>query len=232
MSYSPALALEDFVPSVLSLLAFTIVARVVRAIDAPSGRWALAGGLVVVAGGLSRATWKLVLATTGTDLAPVYLALFPALAFGFPTLATATWRAASIARGGRPRIAAPVPGALALAALAPVTLALASSEGRLAPLLWLLAGTLGSVALSLILAGWARRAGRPRIAVLLVINLVITIVLNAVARSAQGSEAIQWVQQGINTANQLLFLFAVRALAPAAVPHSDSSAAAAADARP
>jgi hypothetical protein len=226
-SYSAALALEDFVPSILALAAFLVVARMARALDEDAARWALAGGLLVVAGGLSRAAWKFVGATTGADIAPLYLALFPALAFGYPTIATAVLRAARVAAGRRPRVPAALPGALALLVLAPVTVAFATPEGRLVPLLWLVAGTLGSAALSLVLAGWARRAGRPRLALLFVVNLVVTIALNGVARSAQGSESIQWLQQGINTANQLLFLLAIRALAPAVVPsagHADDRA--------
>jgi len=224
--YSLGLALEDFVPSVLSLFAFLIVARMVRSMDEASGRWALAGGLLVVAGGLSRATWKLALSTTGADLEPLYLALFPALAFGYPTLATATWRAARVAGGGRARIPAALPGAVAVLVLVPLTAVLWSPESRLVPLLWLVAGTIGSAALSLVLARWALQAGRPRLAALLLLNLAITVILNGVARSAQGAEAIQWVQQGINTANQLLFLLTVRALEPTLVARRDRDPAA------
>jgi len=228
--YTAALALEDFVPSILALAAFLLVARAVRAIDARDSRWALAGGLLIVAGGLSRALWKLIGAVTGADLAPLFVALFPALAFGYPTIATAAWRAGRLADGRLPRVPAALPGVLALVVLAPATVAFASPEGRLVPLLWLVAGTLGSAALSLVLARWAQRVGRPRLAALFVLNLVITIALNGVARSAQGSEGIQWLQQGINTANQLLFLLAIRALVPSVVPatkHVDERADAA-----
>lgn len=224
--YSLGLALEDFVPSALSLVAFLAVTRIARSMDERSARWALAGGLLVVAGGLSRATWKLVLSTTGADVELLYLALYPALAFGFPTLATATWRAARATDGGQARIPAALPGALVVLILVPLTVAFWSPEGRLVPLLWLVAGTMGSAALSLVLARWARRAGRPRVAALLLLNLATTLIINGVARSAQSSEAIQWVQQGINTVNQLLFLLAVRTLEPSVVTGGERDATA------
>ena len=104
---------------------------------------------------------------------------------------------------------------IALALLVPLTVALLSPGSRIVPLSWLLASVIGSGWLSLALALEARRTDRPSLAWLFALNLLITLTLNGVARASQAPEAIQWVQQIINTANQLLFLVAVRRLAAA-----------------
>ena len=65
---SLALALEDFVPVVLTAIGLLLIVRMIDRVDRGAGAWAALGAILVVAGGLSRATWKLVMAAGGPDL--------------------------------------------------------------------------------------------------------------------------------------------------------------------
>ena len=73
--YSLALALEDFVPVVLSAFGLLVVARLARVRSASLGRVALLAASLIVLGGASRASWKVIVASGGPDIAPLYLLL-------------------------------------------------------------------------------------------------------------------------------------------------------------
>jgi hypothetical protein len=209
---SVPLALEDFVPVLLSAVGFAFIVRLILRHDKASGRWAALGVVLIVAGGLSRAAWKLLFASGGPDLAPLHAGLYPLLAIGFPLLALSIWtaRRTDDADPRHLRIWAPV--AVLGTVLVAVTFFAGAGAGRLVPLVWLAAATVGSASVSLLLFRWARAAGLPRIGWLFVANLAITIALNGLARPADQTEALQWVQQGLNTVNQALFLIAARSL--------------------
>lgn len=203
--YSLALALQDFVPVALAAVGWVYVVRVVSRADPGAGRLALVGATAVVAGGTSRAVWKAVVALDGPDVAVLFAALYPLLAFGFLALAGALL-AVSLGRApGRVARAVPI---VAVALLALASVLLGPGTGRLVPVMWLAVATLGSVTVGMLLAGLARRAGHPGVATLFVVGVVATVVLNGLARSADQSEPVQWIYQSLNTLNQLVFLLA------------------------
>jgi hypothetical protein len=226
---SVPLAVEDFVPVAVSAAGFAFVARALRTVDPAAGRQGAIGAALIVSGGLSRATWKLVYAMGGPDLGWLHAALYPLLAAGFALLALALWGArhawADGSAGGAVRKGATHPGRSSrswwpvpalLAALVAVTVLLGPGSGRLVPLLWLATATIGTGAMALLLGRWARALGRPRLGWAFVGYLVITITLNGLARPAEQTEALQWAQQLVNTANSVLFAFAAHRLAAAA----------------
>ncbi len=96
--------------------------------------------------------------------------------------------------------------AIALAVLLPLTVVLAPAGGRILPLLWLFTATSASVCTSLLLARWARWIGRPGLGWLFIVSMVVTLLLNGLARAEAQSEALQWVEQLLNTLNQGAFL--------------------------
>jgi len=71
---SLALAIEDFVPVLLTAFGLLLIVRMIRRVDPGAGAWAALGAVVVVAGGLSRASWKLVMTAGGPDLVPLFVA--------------------------------------------------------------------------------------------------------------------------------------------------------------
>jgi len=224
------LALEDFVPVVLTAGGLWFVVSLVGRADRSAGRWAAIGAILIVAGGLSRAIWKTVVATGGADVAALFAVLYLLLATGYLVLAVVVWRGrqAHTGRPGRsagdPRLRVWMPAAIVLAILLPVTAILAPSGGRLLPILWLFAATIGSITTSLLLARWARDLGRPGIGWLFIVSLTVTLVLNGLARASDQSEALQWVEQLVNTLNQGIFLIAALRLERAAAAAAAAAA--------
>jgi hypothetical protein len=212
---SLVLALEDFVPVILTAIGLRFVVRMVGLADRAAGRWAALGATLIVAGGLSRATWKTILAIGGPDIAALFVALYALLAIGYLLLAMAIWHARQLANdppSGVVRIPVWAPAGVALLVLLPLTMALVPTGGRGLPVLWLLAATIGSVSTSVLLARWARGAGRPGIGWLFIASILVTLGLNGLARVGDQSEALQWVEQLLNTLNQAFFLAAAMRL--------------------
>ncbi|MFD9465402.1 hypothetical protein [Streptomyces sp. NPDC060027] len=89
VDYPVALALQDFMPVVLTGVgAACLIRPVARAV--PRARaTAATGTALILAGGLSKAVWKLVVSLDGPDVQPMNKALFPLLAAGFLLLAHA-----------------------------------------------------------------------------------------------------------------------------------------------
>jgi hypothetical protein len=178
----------------------------IRRLDRGAGAWAALGAVLVVAGGLSRATWKLVMAAGGPDLVPLFLALYVLLATGYLLFVMALWRGWQAANGRRARVPTWSAAAIALGVLLPLTVVLAPAGGRILPLLWLFTATSASVCTSLVLARWARGIGRPGLGWLFIVSMVVTLLLNGLARAETQSEALQWAEQLLNTLNQGAFL--------------------------
>ena len=203
--YSLALALQDFVPVVLSAIGWVYVVRVASGAGPRTGRLATVGATAVVAGGLLRAVWKTMVALDGPDVVVLYAALYPLLTFGFLALAGALLALNADRSPGRLARSLPI---IAVALLAVASVLLDTGNGRLVPVLWLAVATVGSITVGLLLANLARRSGHPGIAMLFLVGVVATVLLNGVARSADQSEPVQWVAQSLNTLNQLVFMLA------------------------
>jgi hypothetical protein len=171
--------------------------------------WAALGVILIVSAGLARASWKLIVATGGSDIAILHGALYVLLAPGFLILGTAIWRTrAGVATTTRPRTPPWLLTASTFVALVLVTVLLGSSGGRFVPLIWLAAATCGVALVSVGLFLLARDRGRSRLAWLFLAYLAITLVLNGLARASVQTESLQWVEQSLNTLNQVLFLVA------------------------
>lgn len=204
---SVPLALFDFVPVVVSAVGLGLVARLVGRTVPALAIWAALGVGLIVSAGLARASWKLIVATGGPDIAVLHGALYVLLAPGFLILGTVIWRT----RGGTAtatRHRTPPWGLAATAVVVLVlgTVLLGSPGSRLVPLIWLAAATVGVALVSVGLFVLARRHGRSRLAWLFVAYLGITLALNGFARAAVQTESLQWVEQSLNTLNQALFL--------------------------
>ncbi|MFD7431539.1 hypothetical protein ACFV6Z_31480 [Streptomyces sp. NPDC059818] len=209
LDYPVSLAVEDFVPVVLTALAAVrLVAPAAR--TGTTGRTLAASGAVLIAaGGLSKAGWKLIVAVEGPDIQALNKALFPLLSAGFLLLALALLRFplpgtdGSGSRGGRlPMVFA---GLWAVAATA--SAALASTV----PVMALTIAGVTVVAVRLILL--ARVAGDTLAASAAGFWLLGMYVLGPLAGPDQ-SVALQWVEQSCNTLTQAAALFAAWRLAP------------------
>jgi hypothetical protein len=180
-----ALAAEDYVPVLLTIAAVTLLAR-----GAPTRRpFALLGAVLIAIGGLSKATWKLLVVTLGNDHPILADALFPLLGTGFMLLSWALLR----------RVPAVVPAVLVVGALGA-----AVAVGDTWPCLILT--ILGATALAVALIRHpARTATTTTFAALW---LTGQYALGPLAAKANQTLTLQWVEQGANTAAQACLLVA------------------------
>jgi hypothetical protein len=201
------LAVYNFLPVALTGVALWYLARYVESQDALHHPLALAGGALILAGGLSKAAWKLIAAVSGIDLVWLSNALFPLMAPGFALLAAALW-GATRRRPGRPpdpqagRVA---PRVLWSAALVAIVLAFtaaalrqwvfATPRGWFLPLLLL--ASLSNLAVSVLLIGTSMGLRRWSVAALFAVNLAMIFALQPIAMATPKTLALHWLEQSL-----------------------------------
>lgn len=179
-----AMGVEDLVPVVLTGATAVLLARRL-------GRPALfAAAALLVAGGAAKASWKIVLAATGTDVAVLAELLFPLLAAGFCIAAAGLWR----------------PGPVRAGVLAWCASAVAAVAARgLWPFIALTVGA--STAVTLWVARTAVDRGTRAGAALALGQLAASLGMARLAAVEQ-TTALQWVEQAANTAGAAALLAA------------------------
>ena len=214
-AYSMALALQDYVPVILSGLGLFFIARMVAKMEPAAGMLGYAGVALITAGGVSKATWKLILALTAgqTNVVVLDQFLFYGLSSGFILVTFALFY-------GQRRVYADKPAGnvwlwpLLTAGLTVGTALFVSvnyyDPTRTGQQMWFFI-LLGMTTLFNILAlglatGKARHNGLWLAAVLFLVNLVGIILLQGLARIPSRVESLQWVQQGLNTLCQLALI--------------------------
>jgi hypothetical protein len=203
MEYSVPMALEDFLPVVLSAFGFSWIAKALRRKQAAAGQLAWVGALLIVLGGFSKAAWKLIIASTGTDIVWMREALFPLMGPGFVMLAWALWRGLKARKFSAAQIWL-VPLLLSLLALTAAAYLAMTQPNRRWSLLLLIVTTLGNVWASAQLIGssWQRNV---RGAALLFLYNLLTIFLQARLARMEQTIALQWLEQLNNTLSWAAF---------------------------
>ncbi|MFG2867508.1 hypothetical protein [Streptomyces sp. NPDC048338] len=225
LDYPLALAVEDFVPVVLTGLGAALLTGPLRRHSARTGLTGTVGTALILLGGLSKAVWKLVVALDGPDLQVLNKALFPCLSAGFLLLAHALLTLPA-ARGPEPaggRLTPPLWGfAAAWTATGVVGLLLTSTAPHL--VLTIVAVTVCAVRLILL-----ARSDRDAVAAAAGgLWLTGMYVLGPLAARPDQSVALQWVEQSANTLTQgALVLLAwrlarLRRTAPSPAPSPSS----------
>lgn len=200
--YTVGLALYDFFPSLFTGIALFYLARMLP--QAAHARLAALGGGLVVLAGVLKATWKLIMATSGTDIVLFSEALFPLMGPGFFFVALAVW--ASLRSRPTPylwRVAALV-AALAFVLAGLLTL---NTERGYFPVFLMLA-SLSNVALSVMLINAAVRRGRWLAGGLFFVNIAMVFALQPIAQMPDKSIAIHWFEQSLTTGGAAAFALA------------------------
>ncbi len=201
------LAVYNLLPVMLTGVALWYLGRYVASQDAANHPLALAGGALILAGGLAKAAWKLIAAVSGIDLVWLSNALFPLMAPGFTLLAAALWSATGRRRDrlcdaqGR-RVC---PRGLWSAALLMIVLAFtaaalrqwvfATPRGWFLPLLLL--ASLSNLAVSVLLIGTSLRLRRWSVAALFAVNLAMIFALQPIAMATPKTLALHWLEQSL-----------------------------------
>jgi hypothetical protein len=213
--FTLALALYDFVPVALTAIAAYYVARLVLASGLAYAHLVDAGGVLVVAAGLSKAVWKLNATLTGQDIVWLSNLLFPLMAPGFALLAGGMWGAQRRRRGKRAWLWVCWGGPLLLIG---VTYAMAAyqtwgagvARGWFPPMMNL--ASLANITLTGLLFASAWREGRRGLAFLFLVNLGMVFALIPIAQMENHSIAMHWFEQTLTAVGAASFAYASRGL--------------------
>jgi hypothetical protein len=186
--YPLSLAVEDLVPTVLAFGGFWLLANI-RPVRA---RQARLGAVLILAGGLAKCAWKLLVAAGGPDLPWLAGMLFPLMALGAALLLGALHKTPSWV----------YPAVVAAAGVA------AAGLRTMQPIFIL--ATLGVTAISVTGAVLAARRRSWLAAALFILSVFAVGALAPLRASEQHATLVyQWIEQGINTTAQAAFLLAV-----------------------
>jgi hypothetical protein len=208
MTPTIALALEDFAPVLLTLLALIWLNRIVYEMDRPSGHIALLGSILIVLGGLLKATSKLIWAVSGTQILWMDRSLFLLMAPGFGCVAWALWCGQGcLFRRTRPRFVWQVPLLFSLLVGGGAAYFYHTSRDRMSFFILLTLVVLASSLMLILLAFHAWRYRNKMIASLFLLYLIITLALDGMARTSDGTIGMEWAKQLVNTAAAALLAF-------------------------
>jgi hypothetical protein len=215
MEYTFSLALVDFLPVFFAAVGFSYIGRLVSFVLPLQGRIAFLGGTLVVLGGFTKAVWKLLMASSaGTmNLAWMENAMFILMAPGYILLAWSVWQTARSVQGKRTF------GAWALPVTVNMFLFLTSfylyKSDHLSPAwerILLTTLVLATLLTGFLLIAFAARLKLPVAAGLFLVNLLVVLIMNGLARQAEQSIRLQWTEEVINVVCWLAFAFGARIL--------------------
>ena len=198
--YTLGLALFDYLPVIAAAIGLTLVCRYCAMMGRQTGRWIYLVPLVAVTGGALKATWKLIVVTTGTNIQWMSDQLFFFIASGYVLLASlvvmslrAHARNAQLSASWW-RMPLGLAGAIVVTALVLAN----SSESRSWAFLLLGVMSIANLVFSVRLIGHSV-GQRKWLAVLgFSLNLVLAYVLVALARIPEQTLELQWAEEILN----------------------------------
>ncbi len=209
MTPTLALALEDFVPGLLTLLALLWLTQMIFAMDRRSGYVAALGSLLVVLGGLFKATSKLLWVFSGELITWMENSLFTLMAPGFAFLAWAIWCGQRrVFRDTSTQFVFQVPMSFFLIIGGGTFYFNSSDQGRIWFFVLLTLVVLMSSLMLILLNRHAMHYHLKGTASLFLVYLVITLVLNGMARTPSPTTSVEWMKQIINTGASLILALA------------------------
>jgi len=211
MEYTLSLALVDFLPVTFTAIGFYLLYRMISHVNATQGKVAIVGAVLVVMGGLLKAVWKTIMASTGGATNIVWMddGLFAWMAPGYVILAWSVWQTVRSVRGQKMFHAWLVPAIIAALTLGFAYYLFASQSDRW-NLVLLIVMVLASVITSVLLIVFAFRQKLPLAGVLFIVNILCVFILSGMARIPEQTIALQWTEESINTVSWLCFAIAAK----------------------
>ena len=208
--YTISLALVDYLPVVFSLIGMIFIVRMIHQLEESHRALAVTGVVLIIAGGVLKATWKLIMAFSAgqTDIALMSEIMFPLMAPGFTILAWAVWSSVRAYQGKsylKPIWLGPV---IIIAVFAGLTAFMATRGGTTWRMVLLMQMTLGNLASLIALIAFSIRQKMPAMAALFGVNLVLTFAMSGMAAAAEQTIANQWIEELTNTVSWMAFAFA------------------------
>ena len=196
------LAIEDILLVIFFAAGLYFVAKTVARECSICGSLAYLGGVLITIGGALKVGWKLILATTGNDVAWLNNGMFAWMSAGFICLAWALWRSRKV---NSPVFWAAVPVILIAATLGSAAYNASGRETRAWFFILLGVTTLFNLLVSLQLVRRSYDVGNWIALALFVFNLACVFSLAAVSDQ---TVTLQWIKQITNTLSQLAFAIA------------------------
>ena len=200
------LALEAFLPVLLSGVGTFFLARLIRKLDQSCGDLASLGFLLITLGSFLHALWKLLLATNALNISVLNYSLFIFTAPGFVLLAWALWNTFYGGPSGTPVWVVPViiivvgGGAAAINAL--------SKGGQRWFYILLGLATIAQIVMAVLLAWQSWRRGLQFAALMFIFYLIMISVQASFFRFLASSLTLQWIGQTASTIFLATFAYA------------------------
>ena len=208
--FTLGLALYDFVPVLFTAVAVLFIARMIQQHEPTRAPLAYTGAGLVIAAGLSKALWKLLVTTTGQDIGLLANALFPLMAPGFTLLAFSFWSAMCRRRGNATRHYITVMSLLAIFLVFLIAFirswGLEIERGWFMPIMTLASVTNLALTVMLMVAAW--RQGRWPLALLFVVNVAMVFALQQIAQIEPMTIALHWLEQTLTAVGAGAFALA------------------------
>lgn len=208
--YSVPLALEDFIPVILSSCGLFLIARMVQRVDEGLGRMAFLGWLLVTMGGLLKASWKLMMALSDAQTNVIWMdkGMFLWMAAGFTFIAFAVWFTGEMMLGKKRARRIWLGPGLLLGLTAVAILFTGFPDPTVSTWRFILLGvmTLSNITLMILLIQKSRHFGLTSAAILFAVNIILVFILNGMARIPEQTIPLQWTEQLLNTTAQGAFL--------------------------
>jgi hypothetical protein len=217
--YTIFMALQDYLPVLLSSVGLFFLSRMVARIDQDSGRLATLGWILITLGGLNKATWKLIMAATSSQTNLVWLddSLFVLLGTGFLFMGFAIWYAQRRMQEKQLPFfknvyIVPVTIAAVFVGLA-VFMSLSQPTTRIPFYMLLGLTTVGNFVTGGLLIRQGLQQGSRLAALLFGFNLLAILMLTGMARIDPQTIPLEWAAQITNTISNAAFAFAAYKLA-------------------
>lgn len=201
--FTVPMALEDYLPIAFSAFGLFMVAKTIRQKHPNAAMLAGLGAVLIVTDGLLKATWKLIYATSGQDIAWMHDSLFVLMGPGFMMFSWALWRGLKNTPSTFLQVWA-IPMVIVAFAMAIAGYLAMTQPNRSWARVLLMLTTFGTVWMSgqLIRSSWKRGL---YLAIFLFVYNIITIFLQAWLAQMPQTTALQWTGQINNTLSWAAF---------------------------
>jgi hypothetical protein len=211
MEYTFSLALVDFLPVTFTAIGFFFLYKMISHVNAAQGKVAIVGAVLVVMGGLLKAIWKIIMASTGGATNIVWMddGLFAWMTPGYVILAWSVWQTVRSVRGQKIFHVWLMPVIISALTLGFAYKLFASQSDRW-NLVLLIVMVLATVITSVLLIVFAFRQKLTLAGALFIINIICVFILSGMARIPEQTIVLQWTEESINAVSWLCFAIAAK----------------------
>ena len=213
LDYPLIMALQNYMPVLFSALGLWWIAQMIRAEDRALGQMALAGFALITVAGVMKATWKLTMSISHTDVALFRDALFVLIGPGFTMMTFSLRPHPSPLPAGEGVRVWRKPLLISVVALAVAGALAIALQSRAWVFVLMGLTTIANTAFMILLMRRARRQGQTLALALFGLNLALSFALAGIGALPNKTLEVNWVEQMISTFSNAGFAWAAWMLA-------------------